>query len=169
MFVSAAGQAAAISQVASLTLEDVQAALEQPQNPEPPIPEFISAITTQAARASNLPASLEASSPLKKSAASQQQQENSGPQTSGEEDDIAKKTRRIASKLHIMASKKQLDPAVRRRSQPLAALLVLKRIFSHFFLLCLQKVSDEEARALIDLQLKTNAPLLPPWYRHAQR
>ena len=108
--------------------------MEQPQNPEPPIPEFIPAISTQPACASNLPASLEASSPLKKSAASQQQQENSGPQTSGEEDDdIAKKTRRIASKLHIMASKKQLDPAVRRRSQPLAALLVLKRCFFSLF------------------------------------
>jgi hypothetical protein len=49
---------------------------------------------------------------LKNFGVAHHQQENAGTQIK-EGEDLEKKTRRIASKLHIMASKKQLDPAVR--------------------------------------------------------
>lgn len=71
------------------------------------VPAYNSAVTEQGASAT-----FGASSPLKNFGMAHHQQENAGTQTK-EGEDVEKKTRRIASKLHIMASKKQLDPAVR--------------------------------------------------------
>ncbi|KAL4548670.1 hypothetical protein Ndes2526B_g01227 [Nannochloris sp. 'desiccata'] len=132
---TAIGQAAPPIPRAPFTPEEIQASLLASSNTDQ-IPSYISAVPHQSASAS-----FEASSPLKSCGVAQHQQENVSTQI-GEGEDFEKKTRRIASKLHIMASKKQLNPA---------------------------KISDDEARALIDLQLKTTVPLLPPWYRHAPR
>jgi hypothetical protein len=111
-FAQPAGQADA----STLTPEEIQAALLASQNQDQ-IPAFISSVPQEEAN-NNVPAASDCggassgSSPLEKYGVVTQSQENAAPQINIE-DDIEKKTRRIASKLHIMASKKQLDPVVR--------------------------------------------------------
>jgi hypothetical protein len=87
---------------APLTPEEVQATLLASQSQKKP-PEFIPAVSIQQG-------SFEGSVRLKQYGPAPQQQQQQEIDT---DTDIDENTRRIASKLHIMASRKQLDPAVR--------------------------------------------------------
>jgi hypothetical protein len=73
---------------------------------------------------------------MEKYGVTEQQQENIVPQIS-DFGDIQKKTRRIASKLHILASKKQLDPAVRIFSPKILNICFFLRASLSFYLIIL--------------------------------